>query len=44
VVGAAFSCLVAAQHAWLAGNGTQTFAACLDRAMAAIAPAGKSDG
>jgi AcrR family transcriptional regulator len=44
VVGAAFSCLVAAQHAWLAGNGTQTFAACLDRAMAAVVPTGNSEG
>jgi AcrR family transcriptional regulator len=42
VVGAAFSCLVAAQHAWLAGTGTQTFASCLDCAMTAITPTGTS--
>jgi AcrR family transcriptional regulator len=38
VVGAAFSCLLAAQHAWLAGNGRQTFADCLDNAMTAVTP------
>ena len=40
VVGAAFSCLIAAQHAWLADNATQTFATCLDRAMTAVTPTG----
>ncbi|WIX75441.1 TetR family transcriptional regulator [Amycolatopsis carbonis] len=42
VAGAAFSCLLAAQHAWLAGGGAETFAVCLDRAMAAVAPAGNA--
>ena len=36
---AAFGCLVAAQHSWLAGGAKATFAATLDRAMATIAPA-----
>jgi AcrR family transcriptional regulator len=36
VVGAAFACLVAAQHAWLEGGATETFAACIDRAMSAV--------
>ncbi|WP_326836515.1 helix-turn-helix domain-containing protein [Amycolatopsis rhabdoformis] len=43
IAGAAFSCLLAAQHAWLAGGAGEdgaTFAGCLDRAMAALAPAG----
>ncbi|GII51873.1 TetR family transcriptional regulator [Planotetraspora thailandica] len=38
VVGAAFSCLLAAQHSWLADSGRQAFAACLDAAMTALAP------
>jgi AcrR family transcriptional regulator len=38
IVGAAFGCLVAAQHAWLAGGTKTTFAETIDRAMAAIAP------
>jgi AcrR family transcriptional regulator len=38
VIGAAFGCLLAAQHAWLTGGATDTFAACVDRAMAAIKP------
>ena len=36
---AAFGCLVAAQHSWLAGGAETTFAETLDRAMATIAPA-----
>jgi AcrR family transcriptional regulator len=36
---AAFGCLVAAQHSWLAGGAKVSFAATLDRAMATIAPA-----
>jgi AcrR family transcriptional regulator len=36
---AAFGCLVAAQHSWLAGGAKATFAETLDRAMATIAPA-----
>lgn len=39
VVGAAFGCLVAAQHAWIAGGTTERFAVVVDRAMAAVAPA-----
>lgn len=38
IVGAAFACLLAAQHAWLAGGATDTFAAVIDRAMAAVGP------
>lgn len=38
IVGSAFSCLLAAQQAWLAGNGRDTFATTLDRAMAAVTP------
>ncbi|WP_165789501.1 TetR/AcrR family transcriptional regulator [Billgrantia endophytica] len=33
---AAFGCLVAAQHSWLAGGTTKTFAQALDQAMAAV--------
>jgi AcrR family transcriptional regulator len=36
---AAFGCLVAAQHSWLAGGAKASFAETLDRAMATIAPA-----
>lgn len=39
IVGAAFACLLAAQHAWLAGGAHGTFAAAIDRAMAAVTPA-----
>lgn len=35
---AAFGCLVAAQHSWLAGGAKASFAETLDRAMATIAP------
>ncbi|MEO9298970.1 TetR family transcriptional regulator [Devosia alba] len=35
---AAFGCLVAAQHSWLAGGTAANFAACLDSAMAAVRP------
>ncbi|MFI5613992.1 TetR/AcrR family transcriptional regulator [Amycolatopsis sp. NPDC051903] len=38
VIGAAFACLLAAQHAWLAGGAKATFADCLDHAMSAVAP------
>lgn len=38
IVGAAFACLLAAQHAWLAGGAEGTFATAIDRAMATIAP------
>jgi AcrR family transcriptional regulator len=38
LTGAAFGCLIAAQHSWLAGGATATFADTLDRAMAAITP------
>jgi AcrR family transcriptional regulator len=38
VIGAAFGCLLAAQQAWLAGGAADTFAACIDRAMAALEP------
>lgn len=38
VIGAAFGCLLAAQHAWLAGGANETFATCVDRAMAALEP------
>lgn len=33
---AAFGCLVAAQHSWLAGGAKKTFAEALDQAMAAV--------
>jgi AcrR family transcriptional regulator len=38
IVGAAFGCLLAAQHAWLAGGATATFADTIDRAMASVGP------
>jgi AcrR family transcriptional regulator len=38
IAGAAFSCLLAAQHAWLAGGAKGTFAEAIDRAMAAVGP------
>ncbi|WP_369225179.1 TetR/AcrR family transcriptional regulator [Streptomyces sp. R39] len=38
IVGAAFACLLAAQHAWLAGGAEGTFATAIDRAMATITP------
>ena len=36
---AAFGCLVAAQHAWLASGAETSFAGALDRAMAVVRPA-----
>jgi hypothetical protein len=39
ITGAAFGCLLAAQHAWLAGGANGTFADAIDRAMAAVGPA-----
>lgn len=42
IVAAAFGCLLAAQHAWLANGGTITFATILDRAMAAVTPTAES--
>jgi AcrR family transcriptional regulator len=38
IVGAAFACLLAAQHAWLADGAEGTFAAAIDRAMTTVAP------
>jgi AcrR family transcriptional regulator len=38
IAAAAFGCLVAAQHAWLAGGGTTSFATTIDRAMSAVTP------
>lgn len=38
VVAAAFGCLIAAQHAWLAGAGRTSFADTIDRAMGAVTP------
>ncbi|PUB25025.1 TetR family transcriptional regulator [Promicromonospora sp. AC04] len=38
VVGAAFGCLVAAQHAWFAGGAKEKFGVMIDRAMAAVVP------
>lgn len=38
VVAAALGCVLAAEHAWLAGGATETFAALVDRAMAAVGP------
>ncbi|MBA8807680.1 TetR/AcrR family transcriptional regulator [Promicromonospora sukumoe] len=35
---AAFGCLVAAQHSWLASNGYGSFAAAIDRAMSTVGP------
>lgn len=40
ITGAAFGCLVAAQHAWLAGGAKGTFADAIDHAMSAVAPRG----
>jgi len=40
LVAAAFGCLVAAQQAWHAGGAKGSFADALDRAMAAVRPAG----
>jgi len=38
IAAAAFGCLVAAQHAWLAGRARGTFADAIDRAMATVGP------
>ncbi|WP_419707142.1 TetR family transcriptional regulator [Promicromonospora sp. NFX87] len=38
VVAAALGCVLAAEHAWLAGGATQTMAVLVDRAMAAVGP------
>ncbi|MFC5502976.1 TetR/AcrR family transcriptional regulator [Lysinimonas soli] len=38
IVAAAFGCLIAAQHSWLAGNGRGSFAAAVDRAMSTVGP------
>ncbi len=38
IVGAAFSCLLAAQHAWLTRSDRDPFGTVLDRAMAALCP------
>lgn len=38
IAAAAFGCLVAAQHSWLADDGRGSFAAAIDRAMAAVGP------
>jgi AcrR family transcriptional regulator len=38
VVAAAVGCVLAAQHAWLAGGAKETFAVMVDRAMAAVGP------
>jgi hypothetical protein len=35
---AAFGCLVAAQHSWLASAGKGSFAAAVDRAMSVVGP------
>jgi AcrR family transcriptional regulator len=40
VVAAALGCLLAAEHAWLAGGATERFAVMVDRAMAAVGPRG----
>jgi hypothetical protein len=37
---AAFGCLVAAQHAWLASTADETVGPYIDRAMATLAPRG----
>ena len=42
IIAAAFGCLLAAQHAWLASPGGSTFAANIDRAMAAVTPTAES--
>ena len=38
IAAAAFGCLVAAQHAWLAAGAAGTFAEAIDRAMSAVGP------
>lgn len=38
VVAAALGCVLAAQHAWLAGGATEKFGVMVDRAMAAVGP------
>ena len=38
IAAAAFGCLVAAQHSWLASAGKGSFSAAIDRAMAVVAP------
>lgn len=38
ITAAAFGCLVAAQHAWLASGAQSTFAEVLDRAMTTVGP------
>lgn len=38
VVAAALGCVLAAEHAWLAGGATERFAVVVDRAMAAVGP------
>jgi AcrR family transcriptional regulator len=38
VVAAALGCVLAAEHAWLAGGATEKFAVMVDRAMAAVGP------
>lgn len=38
IVAAALGCVLAAQHAWLAGGATETFGAMVDRAMSAVGP------
>ncbi|MCI2419273.1 hypothetical protein MOQ72_17650 [Saccharopolyspora sp. K220] len=38
IAGAAFACLLAAQHSWLAGRANGTFTEAIDRAMATIVP------
>lgn len=40
VVAAALGCVLAAQHTWLAGGATGTFADMIDRAMDAVGPRG----
>jgi AcrR family transcriptional regulator len=42
ITGAAFGCLLAAQHAWLAGGAKGAFADAIDRAMSAVAPRGRA--
>jgi AcrR family transcriptional regulator len=38
IVAAALGCVLAAQHAWLAGGAKEKFAVMVDRAMAAVGP------
>jgi AcrR family transcriptional regulator len=40
VVAAALGCVLAAEHAWLAGGATEKMAVLVDRAMAAVGPRG----